>query len=101
MSFDTAIAGMHTSLFDAFGVDGGVVRGTDAAVPVRVVINRNTEKFGDYGQVTGRITTADFLSAQWIPKQGDVVTITGSGEVLKVEKKHADDGFVATAVIHG
>lgn len=89
---------LHSKLFNVFGVDGSVVRGTDAAVPVRVVVNRSVETLGDYGKVTGRITTVDFQSAQWLPKQGDVLTI--GSDVRKVDKLHGDDGYVATAVMH-
>lgn len=103
MSFDDDVfAPMHVSLFDAFGISASVQRsGVDT--PVRIVVNRNEEVLGDYGQTATRVTTVEFLVSQWVPSSGDVVSWTDrlGNHARKVDKKLEDDGFVAKAVLHG
>lgn len=97
--FDTAVAGMDTTLFDVFGEDATVQRGVAAAVPVRVVVERGVQKLGDYGQVIARVNTVTFNNAQWQPQQGDVLVY--SSGTRKVESIDSDDGFVTVAVLNG
>jgi len=92
-------ADAHVDLFDALGIDAFVQRGTDAAVPVRVVVEDGVARVGDYGQVIGRNTLANFLRAQWVPARGDLLTIDGN--TRKVESTDTDDGIVARVVLHG
>ena len=104
MSFDDDVfAGMHVSLFETFGIDATVQRGAGASVPVRIVVNRGQERIGEFGSTIGRIDTLDFLIAQWTPAQGDVVAWTDrlGAHSKQVETLIANDGFVATAVLHG
>jgi hypothetical protein len=94
---------MHTehcsTLFDVFGRDGTIQRGNSAAVAVRVVVDVGVEQLGEYGQVVARVTTVSFLSAQFRPRQGDVLTLP---EWTKpVSSVETDDGFVVKAVMHG
>lgn len=103
MNFDDSVfAPMHDALFASFGISGGVQR-NGVETPVRIVINRNQESLGEYGQVVSRVTTVDFLVSQWVPRPGDVVSWTDrlGAHQRKVDKKLEDDGFVATAVLHG
>lgn len=97
--FDTAIAVADDALFEAFGIDATVSRGADPAVDVRVVVTRGVARFGDYGQVVGRVTTVDFRNAQWAPRAGDVLHLPEGDR--KVQGLDADDGQVARAVLHG
>lgn len=89
----------HVDLFDALGVDAFVQRGTDAAVPARVVVEDGVARVGEYGQVVGRNTHVSFLRAQWVPVRGDLLTIDGA--TRKVESIDTDDGIVARVVLHG
>lgn len=103
MSFDDSVfAPMHDALFASFGINAAVKR-NGVETPVRIVINRNQESLGEYGQVVARVTTVDFLVTQWVPLSGDVVSWTDrlGAHQHKVDKKLEDDGFVATVVLHG
>lgn len=97
--FDTAVADMDTTLLDTFGEDATVQRGTDAAVPVRVFVQRGVQKLGEFGQVVARVHTATFQNSQWEPAQGDVLVY--STGTRKIESIDSDDGFMTVAVLHG
>lgn len=104
MSFDdTVFAPMHETLFDTFGVDGTVQRGAAAAVPVRLIINRNQEVLGENGQYVQRVTVLEVQVSQWSPQEGDVFAWTDrlGNHSRKVDRKLEDDGFVAKVVLHG
>lgn len=96
---DAAFASMDDTLFDVFGDAGTVQRGADPAVAVRVVLTRGAARFGEYGQMAGRVTTADFLAAEWQPQSGDV--LTAGALVRKVESIESDDGHVVRVVLYG
>jgi hypothetical protein len=97
--FDAAIADADDALFEAFGTDATVSRGAEPAVDVRVVVTRGVARYGEYGQVVGRVTTVDFRIAQWLPRPGDVLHLPEGDR--KVQGLDADDGRVARAVLHG
>lgn len=103
--FDAMLADLHPELLDVFGSDGLIVRGSDPAVPVRIVIDQGVERIGEYGQSIGRMQTASFLAVQYRPKQGDVLTLLddlGDAQWSKpVASIDADDGYVVRAVLHG
>ena len=104
MSFDDHFANSALpALFDAFGVDATVQRGADAPVPVRIVVERNVVRLGEYGQVVARVDTVDVMLTQWQPQRGDVVAwadqLGTHSKALTAEIE--DDGFVAKAVLHG
>lgn len=104
MSFDDTFAdAMLPQLFDTFGVDATVQRGAVAAVPVRIVVNRAQSRLGEYGQVVARVDTVDFMLSQWSPQQGDRVAWTDrlGAHAKTLAADIEDDGFVATAVLHG
>lgn len=104
MAFDDDVfAPMHDAMFDTFGYDATVQRGIDAALPVRIIVNRNQEQLGDYGRVVARVTTIDMLAAQWTPQDGDVIAWTDrwGAHSQKVERPLENDGFVAKAVLYG
>lgn len=92
-------AAADVDIFDALAQDETVQRGTDTPVPVRVVVAKGVKRYGDLGQVIGRVTTVDFLASQWQPEVGDVLTLdTGTKKVAAIED---DDGFVVKVVLHG
>lgn len=98
-AFDAAIAEMDATLFEVFGEDATAQRGADAPVAVRVVLTRGVERFGDYGQVVGRVTVADIRNSEWVAKPGDVLHLaSGDRTVASIE---ADDGAVNRVVLHG
>jgi hypothetical protein len=94
-----AFVDAHASLMDALGTDATVQRGSDAAVPVRVVVRDGVSRLGQYGQVVGRNTVVSFLRSQWQPKREDVLTLDGVAR--KVEAIDEDDGIAVTVVLHG
>lgn len=96
---DLAFADLHADLFEVFGQDGTVQRGSDAAVPVRVVIDRGVERYGTNGEVVATVTVVSFMVAQWIPSAGDVVAVGAWSK--KVDVLDSDDGYVAKAVMYG
>lgn len=97
--FDADIAEMDETLFAEFGEDATVQRGADAPVTLRVFVERGVQKLGDYGQVVATVTTVMFRDSDWVPQQGDVVSLNGS--TRKVESIDMADGYVTTAVLHG
>lgn len=104
MNFDAFFAtAALPAMFDAVGVDATVQRGAAAPVPLRIVVNRNVARLGEYGQVVAHVQTVDLQLAQWHPQQGDVIAWTDHlgthSKALTAEIE--DDGFVATAVLHG
>ncbi|HDS1834380.1 TPA: hypothetical protein QEM98_000465 [Stenotrophomonas maltophilia] len=96
---DLAFADLHADLFEVFGQDGTVQRGGDAAVPVRVVIDRGVERYGTNGEVVATVTVVSFMVAQWMPSAGDVVAVGAWSK--KVDVLDSDDGYVAKAVMYG
>lgn len=99
MSLDPRFTDMDDTLFDEFGIDASVQRGTDPAVPVRVVIDEGVERVGEYGQIVGQVTIASFKVPQWRPQQGDVLTVDGVAR--PVQTLDSDDGYVARVMLHG
>lgn len=97
--FDALAASMDASLFETFGEDATVSRGAGDPVPVRVVITRGVERFGDYGQVVGRVTVADIRNSEWVAKPGDVLQLASGARTVEAVDK--DDGYVNSAVLHG
>lgn len=96
---DLTFADMHADVFEVFGQDGMIVRGADEPVPVRVVIDRGVERYGTNGEVVAIVQLVSFMASQWVPVQGDVLTV---GEWTKpVDVLHSNDGYVAKAVMHG
>lgn len=93
------LANAHADLFDALGVDVFIQRGTGAVLPVRVVVEDGVARVGEYGQVIGRDTFANFLRAQWIPARGDVLAIDVASR--KVDSIDTGDGIVVRVVLHG
>lgn len=90
---------MDATLFEAFAIDASVVRGSDPAVPVRVVIDQGVERLGEYGQVVARVTLASFRNVEWKPQPGDVLTLNGVERAI--DDIDSDDGYVSKAVLHG
>jgi hypothetical protein len=99
MSAEAAFASLHTGIFQIFGRDVTVVRGQALPAAVRVVLDRNVEIFGDTSQLASRVDVVSFMSAQWLPRQGDVLAV--GGEQRKIERLLSDDGYVSKAVLYG
>ena len=104
MTFDDLdLMDMHEDLFEEFGIDGTAQRGDDAAVAVRLVIDRGAERVGEVGTVVGRVDVASVMVSQWEPRQGDQISWTDrhGTHTKRVESLMDNDGFVARAVLHG
>lgn len=96
---DAVFESMDDDLFAAFGEAATVQRGAAAPIDVSVVLTRGVEKFGDYGQVVARVTTAMFKNREWEPRQGDVLVLASG--TRKIDTIDSDDGLVTVAVLHG
>lgn len=103
MSFADELVDDHAEVFDAIGVDATVQRGADAPVAVRIVPKHGRQKLGEFGQVIARQDRVDFLTAQWQPKQGDIVVWTDQlgAHTRTVATLEDDNGYVAQAVLRG
>lgn len=103
MSFPSDFVGVQAEVFDDIGVDATVQRGADAPVPVRIVVKHGRQKLGEFGQVIARQDRVDFLTAQWQPKQGDIVVWTDQlgAHTRTVASPEDDNGYVAQAVLRG
>lgn len=104
MSFDDDFAADELpALYDAFGVDGTARRGADVATPVRIIVDRDQQRLGEYGTTIGVMDTVSFMRAQWEPQQGDVIEWTDrrGAHSKRVESKLRDDGLEAVVVLHG
>lgn len=99
MSFDTAIAAADASMFAALGQSASIVRGTDPAQTVTVVIEHDQEATGTHGQRVGLATHIHFRKTDWAPQKGDQVTIGASS--WRVQRIESDDGYVVKAVLNG
>ncbi len=95
----TIISEACADVFDALGQDEFVQRGSDAAVPVRVILERGVKKYGEYGVVVAIVNVVAFLKSQWSPEVADVVTVDSVGKgVAAIEE---DNGVVVKVVLHG
>ena len=103
MSFATDLVDVHAEVFDEIGIDATVQRGTEAPVPVRIVVTYGRQKLGEFGQVIARQDSIDFLSAQWQPQQGDTVAWEDhlGAHSRKIASPEDDNGYVAKAVLRG
>nr|WP_308006587.1 hypothetical protein [Xanthomonas albilineans] len=103
MSADAIFADAAVDLFAEQGVPATVQRGGDAPVEVTIIVQRNQERLGNYGVAVSCVDTVAFLVAAWTPQSGDVVVWTDllGTHTRKVDGLPANDGFVATAVLHG
>ena len=98
-AFDDAMAAADVALFDVFGTAATAQRVADPAVAVTVVIEKNVEILGEYGQVVQRVDKISLRNSEWIAQQGDVIVIGAISR--KVDRPLDDDGLVNTAVLHG
>ena len=104
MSFDDNFAAdCLPEIYETFGLDAQVTRGADAAVPVRIVIDRNQERIGDYGQVVTRVDRVRCMASQWTFRQGDVIAWTDrfGAQSKPVEIENENDGMESYGVLHG
>lgn len=104
VSFDDAFAADELPrLYAEFGVDGTVKRGSEDAVPVRVIVDYDVVATGDLGQLLSQFDQASFMLSQWRPEKGDLLTWTNrfGTQTKKVGKTVSDDGLEAKVVIHG
>lgn len=92
-------AEMHADVLEEFGQTGFVTRGTDAAVPVTVIVEREVAVTDGYGNIVRRVDIANFAVAQWQPQAGDRLTV--GAWTKAVQTLDGDDGFITRAVMHG
>lgn len=90
-------------LYDTFGTDGTVQRGVAAAVPVRIIVDRDQEQLGEFGQVVARVDRVRCMTSQWTLQQGDVVAWTDrlGAHSKPVEVQVESDGLESWGVLHG
>ena len=96
-----AFLAMDEAIFAAFAETEpcAVVRGESEPVLVDVVVERGVAKLGEFGQVVGRVTRANFRRSQWQPQPGDVLTVDAIDRaIVSIEE---DDGYIVKAVLHG
>jgi hypothetical protein len=100
---DDTLADLHVDLFETFGVDGTVQRGSADPVGVRIVVDRGDQIMGEYGRTVGRIDSISLLCAQWAPRQGDVLRWTDrlGSHAKAIESEVENDGFVVQVIVHG
>lgn len=104
MSFDDSFAAEElVGLYETFGIDGTVQRGASAEQPVRIVVDRGQARTGEHGQVIALVDVVRFMSAQWVPVQGDWVRWTDrlGNHNKQVDSVISDDGLEARAVLYG
>lgn len=104
MSFDDDFAADGLiAIYDEFGINGTARRGADVSVPVRIIVDRDQQRLGEYGSSVGVMDTVSFMRSQWLPQQGDVIEWTDrhGSHSKRVESKLRDDGLEAVAVLHG
>ncbi|TAA45647.1 hypothetical protein [Pseudoxanthomonas winnipegensis] len=103
MNADVVFADAAADLFAELGVAALVVRGADAPVPVLIIVQRDQERIGEYGTAATRVDTVAFRVDEWTPRAGDLVTWADrlGTHARKVDGLPDNDGFVATAVLHG
>lgn len=104
MSFDDDFAADGlVDIYETFGVDAFVTRGADAAVPVRIVVDRNQEQLGEFNQVVARVDRVRCQVSEWTWQQGDALAWTDrlGSHSKRVEGQTDNDGLEAFGVLHG
>ncbi|MCI1152000.1 hypothetical protein [Stenotrophomonas maltophilia] len=104
MSFDDDFArSALRTLYATFGVDALVTRGSEAGIPVRIIVNRGEVRLGEYGQAVGLVDSVSFLHEQWKPKHGDVVAWSDrlGDHSKRVERPRRDDGLEVEVTLNG
>ncbi|HVI60132.1 MAG TPA: hypothetical protein VM619_14835 [Luteimonas sp.] len=104
MSFDDDFAATDLlDIYETFGVDATVARGAAAAVPLRIVVDRNQARLGDYGQVVARIDRVRCMASDWTFRQGDVVAWTDrfGAHSKPIEVENENDGMESFGVLNG
>jgi hypothetical protein len=90
---------LHDAVFDTFGIDIIVQRGSGPAVPVRVIVRDGVARLGEFQQVIGTARHLIVQCRQWQFQRGDVAS--WNGQAHTVEAQVADDGYVNEAVLYG
>lgn len=92
-------------LYAEFGKDATMTRGAAAPVPVRVIIDRDSEQIGDFHQVVGRVDTVTCQAAQWKPQAGDILqwadSLGSHQKAVEGEPIVRTAGLEFVAVLHG
>lgn len=82
---------------------GTVVTTTTVVAPLRLVVDRNQERLGEFGRVIGRVDRVRCQTAQWTLQQGDTLAWTDrlGAHSKRVESQAEDDGLESYGVLHG
>lgn len=102
MSFDDDFAADELlDLYEDFGVDAIVTRGAELPVPVRIIVDRDQERLGEFGQVVARVDKLRCMSLHWQWRQGDQVAWTDRfGHHTRTVESQADaDGLESWGVL--
>lgn len=104
MSFDDDFAASSLpGIYDAVGTDATVLRAPAAAVPVRIIVDRNQARIGEYGQVVARVDRVRVMVSQWALREGDVLAWSDrlGAHSKAVESLDGNDGLESSGVLHG
>jgi hypothetical protein len=98
---DELLADIHAGL-DGVGADTAEYRapGADSFVPARVFMRYDSEVLGEFGQITGYRTEADFLTADVDPKVKGALRVEGADYVL-TDKLYERNGIASWVVRRG
>lgn len=88
-------------IHEDFGFDALYLAPGAAAVPCRVVEERNVEQIGDMGQVIERRTALSFLASEVpVPERGAIVEEVAPGtRRWTIDRVADDDGYVVQALV--
>lgn len=103
MSFDDTFAALDLrEIYEAFGIDANVTRGGDTT-SVRIIVDRDQERYGTEGQVVARVDTVRAQKREWTFEQHDTVEWTDrlGFHSKQVQASVEDDGLESTGVLYG
>jgi len=80
--------------------DAAYTEGTGSPMPCRVIVKRDTQIIGEYGQVVGERTTVSFLRAE-VPTPKRSATVTVGTDSWTLESKQHEDESVSEWIVNG
>lgn len=104
MAFDDDFAAEAlVDIYETFGIDATVTRGAAAAVPLRIVVDRNQAQLGEVGQVVARVDRVRCRVSQWTFDRGDHVSWSDrlGTHAKRVESEAENDGLESFGVLYG
>ncbi|WEN13695.1 hypothetical protein PY254_10595 [Rhodanobacter sp. AS-Z3] len=90
---------LDDELFGEFAEQCSIVRGTDAPVITRCLVDDGAQTLGQHGRIIGNKRVLTFIKSEWSPARADQITVRGA--MRKVDEILIDDGYTVQAVMHG